>query len=72
MLFMFFPFRNGSDLKAKVSRRRYSEKLLGPTVTEIVNKNRKACEPFANAVDEAFVDFIANPRGMHPQAEQES
>ena len=33
--------------------RTYSEKLLEPTVTEIVNKNRKACEPFADAVDEA-------------------
>ena len=71
MLFMFFPFRNESDLKATVSRT-YSEKLLEPTVTEIVNKNKKACEPFADAMDEAFIDFIANPRGMDPQAEQEN
>ena len=71
MLFMFFPFRNESDLKATVSRT-YSQKLLEPTVTEVVNKNRKACEPFADAVDEAFIDFIANPRGMDPQAEQEN
>ena len=71
MLFMFFPFRNESDLKATVSRT-YSEKLLEPTVTEIVNKNRKTCEPLAYAVDEAFIDFIANPRGMDPQAEQEN
>ena len=71
MLFMFFPFRNESDLKATVSRT-YSQKLLEPTVTEVVNKNRKACEPFADAVDEAFIDFIANPRGMDPQEEQEN
>ena len=71
MLFMFFPFRNESDLNATVSRT-YSEKLLEPTVTKIVNKNRKACEPFADAVDEAFIDFIGNPRGMDPQAEQEN
>ena len=66
-----FFFRNESYLKATVSRT-YSEKLLEPTVTEIVNKNRKACDPFADAVDEAFIDFIANPRGMDPQAEQEN
>ena len=71
MPFMFFPLRNESDLKATVSRT-YSEKLLEPAVTEIVSKNRKACEPFADAVDEAFTDFIANPRGMDPQAEQEN
>ena len=71
MLFMFLPFRNESDLKATVSRT-YSEKLLEPTVTEIVNKNRKTCEPLAYAVDEAFIDFVANPRGMDPQAEQEN
>ena len=71
MSFMFFPFRNESYLKATVSRT-YSEKLLEPTVTEIVNENRKACDPFADAVDEAFIDFIANPRGMDPQAEQEN
>ena len=70
-LFMFFPFRNESDLNATVSRT-YSEKLLEPTVTEIVNKNRKACEPFADSVDEAFIDFIAKPRGMDHQAEQEN
>ena len=68
---MFFPFRNESDLNATVSRT-YSEKLLEPTVTEIVNKNRKACEPFADSVDEAFIDFIAKPRGMDHQAEQEN
>ena len=71
MLFMLFPFRNESDLKATVSRT-YSEKLLEPTVTEIVNKNRKACEPFADAVDEAFIDFTANPCGVVPQTEQEN
>ena len=71
MLFVFFPFRNESDLKTTVSRT-YSEKLLEPTVTEIVNKNRKVCEPFADAVDEAFIDFIVNPHGMDPRAEQEN
>ena len=68
MLFMFFPFINEPDLKVTVSRT-YSEKLLEPTGTGSVNKNRKTCEPFADAVDEAFIDFIANPRGMDPQAE---
>ena len=68
---MFFPFRNELGLKATVARR-YSENLLEPTATEIVNKSRKMCEPFADAVDEAFIDFIANPRGMDPKAEQEN
>ena len=71
MLFMFFLFRNESDLKATVSRT-YPDKLLEPTVIEIANKNRKACEPFADAVDEAFIDFTANPRRMNPHAEQEN
>ena len=26
----------------------------------------------ADAVDETYIDFIANPRGMDPQAEQEN
>ena len=71
MLFIFFPFRNESDLKAAVSGT-YLEKLLEPSVTETVHKNRRACEPFADAVNEAFINFIANPRGMGPQAEQEN
>ena len=66
---MFFPFRNESDLKATVSRT-YSEKLLEATVTEIVNKDRKVCQPFAETADEAFINFIANPRGMNPRSEQ--
>ena len=41
MLIMFFLFRNESDLKAKLSRTNL-EKFLEPTVTEVVNKNRKA------------------------------
>ena len=48
----------------------YSENLLEPSVIETLNKNRKAREPFADAVDEAFIDFITNPRGMNPQTEQ--
>ena len=71
MLFMFFPFRDESELKVTVSRT-HSQKLLEPTVTEIINKNRKACEHFSDAVDEAFIDFIANHRGMDPQTEQEN
>ena len=71
MFFTLFPFRNESDLKATVSGT-YSEKLLEPSVTETVNKNRRACGSFADAVDEAFTDFIANPRGMNPQSKQES
>ena len=59
MLFIFFPFRNESDLKAAVSGT-YLEKLLEPSVTETVHKNRRACEPFADAMDEAFINFIAN------------
>ena len=69
MLFMFFPFRNKTDLKGTVSGT-YSENLLEPSVIETLNKNRKAREPFADAVDEAFIDFITNPRGMNPQTEQ--
>ena len=63
MLIMFFLFRNESDLKATLSRTNL-EKVLEPTATEVVNKNRKACDAFADAVVEVFIDFIANPRGM--------
>ena len=41
-------------------------------MTKIANKNRKACEPFADAVDEEFIDFIANHHGMDTLAEQEN
>lgn len=69
MLFMFFPFRNKTDLKGTVSGT-YSEKLIEPSVIETLNKNRRALEPFTDAVDEAFIDFITNPRRMNPQTEQ--
>ena len=48
----------------------YSENLLEPSVIETLNKNRRALEPFTDAVDEAFIDFITNPRRMNPQTEQ--
>lgn len=65
----FFPFRNKTGLKGTVSGT-YSENLLEPSVIETLHKNRKAREPFAYAVNEAFIDFITNPRGMNPQTEQ--
>ena len=71
MPLMFFPFINESYLRAAVSGT-YLEKLLESSVTETVHKNRRACDPFADAVDEAFINFIANPQGMDPQAEQEN
>ena len=40
MVFTFFPFRDESDLKARVSRT-YSEKLLEPALTEISIKTEK-------------------------------
>ena len=45
-----FSFRNESDLRVTVSAT-YSEKLLELSVTEADNKNRRAFEPFADALD---------------------
>ena len=51
----------------------YSKKLLlEPSVIETLNKNRSAREPFADSGDKTFIDFIANPCGMNPQAEQKN
>ena len=67
----FFPFRNEFDLK-KSDSGTYSEKLLGLSVIETVSRSWRICEPFNDAVDAAFVDFIANPSGINPQSEQEN
>ena len=45
---------------------------MGLSVIETVSRSRRICEPFNDAVDAAFVHFIANPSGINPQSEQEN
>ena len=45
---------------------------MGLSIIETVSRSRRICEPFSDAVDAAFVDFIANPSGINPQSEQEN
>ena len=71
LLFMFFPFRKESELNNMPSKT-YTEKLSFPGVLQIVNENKRICEPYADAVDEAFIQFSNNPRGLDPEAEQEN
>ena len=71
LLFLFFPFRKESELNNSPTRT-YTEKLSLPGVLEIVNENKRLCEPYADEVDEAFIQFSNNPRGLDPEAEQEN
>ena len=50
MLFMFYPFRNETDLCLGDS---YMEKLSQCAVIELVNENKQKFEPYAELVDTA-------------------
>ena len=68
---MFFPFREEHELNNTPSGT-YTEKLSHPGVLETINRNKRLCEPFGDAVEEAFVQFANNPRGLDPEGEQEN
>ena len=59
LLFMFFPFRNESEL-CNTPSGTYMEKLNEPQVLAIVNENKQKFEPFADVVDLALSNFHAD------------
>ena len=59
LLFMFFPFRNESELCCTPSGT-YMEKLNEPQVLTVVNENKQKFEPFADLVDLALSNFHAD------------
>ena len=59
LLFMFFPFRNESELCCTPSGT-YVEKLNEPQVLTVVNENKQKFEPFADLVDLALSNFNAD------------
>ena len=71
LLFMFYPFRNEEELKSSPSRT-YTEMLSFPNIFNIVNRNKAIFEPFADAVDDAMLNFRENPRGFDVYGEQEN
>ena len=72
LLFMFYPFRTEESLKETPSGT-YSEKLTEPGVLEIINENKRICEPYGELVDQAFIHFRENiSSGLDPYGEQEN
>ena len=71
MLYMFYPFRNESELNS-TSSGTYTEKLMNDDVLAIVNTNKRICEPYGDAVENAIVDFHVNARNIDPFGEQEN
>ena len=55
ILFMFYPFRNESELCSTASG--YMETLSDPVVQATVNDNKSKCETFGDLVDSALIDF---------------
>ena len=70
LLMMFYPFRKESDLLSSNSS--YSEKLLEPSVLDIVNINKQICEPYGNLVEEAMIYLRNNVENLDAHAEQEN
>ena len=74
MLFMFYPFRNESDLCAGESGT-YMKTLCDPAVIDIVNENKLKFEPFAELVDAALTDYrtdlTRNPDSFSQQENDE-
>ena len=66
----YYPFRNENELKSETGT--YSGKLLDPDVINCINTNKNICEPFGEIVDEAFVHFSRDARGLDIQGEQEN
>ena len=56
ILFMFYPFRDESELCSTVSGT-YMEKLNDPIAQATVNENKSKIEPFGDLVDSALLDF---------------
>ena len=56
ILFMFYPFRDESELCSTVSGT-YMEKLSDPIAQATVNENKSKIEPFGDLVDSALLDF---------------
>ena len=72
MLFMFYPFRKEDSLK-KTDSGTYSEKLLELGVIDIINENKRICEPYGELEDDAFLHFSENnANGLDPNGEQEN
>ena len=70
LLFMYYPFRKEDELKGESGT--YVEKLLEPRVIEYIQNNKSICEPFGEIVDEAFVQFDRDARGLDIHGEQEN
>lgn len=70
LLLMFYPFRKESELKGESSGT-YTEKLLQQGVIEVINENKRICEPFGELVEEAVVSFHENAKNLDPFAEQD-
>ena len=56
VLFIFYPFRNESELCSTASGT-YMETLSDPVVEAIVNENKYKIEPFGDLVVSALIDF---------------
>ena len=67
---MYYPFRKEDELKGESGT--YGEKLLEPDVIEYIRNNKCICEPFGEIVDEAFVQFNRDARGLDIHGEQEN
>ena len=73
LLFMFFPFRNESELCCEVSGT-YMGKLNQPDVLHIVNENKLRFEPFSDLVDTALCNLhenVSNNRDSYAQQEND-
>ena len=72
ILFMFYPFRDESELCSTVSGT-YMEKLSDPIVQATVNENKSKIEPFGDLVDSALLDFRTDlTRNPDSYAQQEN
>ena len=73
LLFMFFPFRNESELCCDVSGT-YMGKLNQPNVLRIVNQNKQKFEPFSDLVDTALSNLhenLSHSRDSYAQQEND-
>lgn len=68
---MFYPFRNEGKLLNENSGT-YTEKLLEAGILDIINRNKRICEPFGELVEEAMLNFHTNVENLDSFAEQEN
>ena len=71
LLFMYYPFRKEDDLK-NTETGTFCEKLSDSDVIDCIRRTKNICEPFGEIVDEAFVLFNRDIRGLDIQGEQEN